>query len=148
MRLKYHQKQLSKNNNCDSQKTNKLRSLIPRKSYPADREILRDTGHALRRDRREWPKTTTVAQGRFSAEPAREGLLLAKLDPLLGGTFRGWQPRQFGTFLTPSTTFACRSRLLRAGADSAPRFETGQTRSSRCAGWERHWGRIRWSRSY
>src|SRR6516164_1042654 len=23
-----------------------------------------------------------------------------KLDSLLGGTFRGWQPRQFGTFLT------------------------------------------------
>jgi hypothetical protein len=50
------------------------------KSRPADREILRDTAHVLRPNRRDWSTATIVAPGPIS-EGAREGLLLALSRP-------------------------------------------------------------------
>ena len=40
--------------------------------------------------------------GRAASRRMAEGSFWHKLDPLLSGTFRGRQPRQFGTFLTQS----------------------------------------------
>jgi hypothetical protein len=48
-----------------------------------------------------------------------------KLDPLLGGTLRGRQPRQFGTFLTHSRPCAC--RRCRAAPRVRNRFDNGRT---------------------
>jgi hypothetical protein len=69
------------------------------KSRPADREILRDTVHVLRPNRRDWSTATIVAPGPIS-ERAREGLLVEQSCPFAGAGSMPTTRLRFGAFRT------------------------------------------------